>query len=275
MPPLTERSLSLRATRVGASEVGAIMGLDPFRGPMAVWERIALGKTTEPSSAMRLGSELEIPIARAWAARAGVQFRANSYTRTRGNLAATADGFAKDALVEIKLSFYGGIWANGLPEHVRWQAIAQSAVYRRPLVLVVALIAGELREYEIRPTRDERAECIYHVDRFFGDHIDTGEIPIPLFPYELSAYLHLLQGRAPDERRPATAKEQRAAEKLLRSRARFLAAQKRTGEDREALLRLVAEDPRPRIVGDGFSVEISADRIRTIAVNANRSREDG
>lgn len=273
MPVLTERSLSVRATRVGASEVGSIMGIDPFRGPMSVWERIVLGKTPEPSSAMRLGSELEIPIAKAWAERAGVPFRSNTYTRTAGHLAATADGFARGALVEIKLSFYGGIWANGLPDHVRYQAVAQSIVYRRPLVIVVALIAGELREYEVRPTREERAEVRFHVNAFMERYVETGEIPVPLFPYELSAYLHLLQGRAPEERRPATDEEQIAAARYLAIRASLRMYEKEAEDERNRLLELVRADPRPRIVGDGFTVTISNDPDR-ITVNANRSATD-
>lgn len=271
--PLTERSISLRATRVGASEVGAVMGVDPFRGPMSVWERLVLGKTKEPSSAMRLGSELEIPIAKAWAARSGVRFRANDYTRTDGHLAATADGFAREALVEIKLSFYGGIWANGLPEHVRWQAVAQSCVYHRPLVIVVALIAGELREYEVRPTRDERRECRAVVDAFMARHVDTGEIPMPLFPDELLSYLHLVQGTKPDERRPATDEEQEAAVRYLAIRTSLRAYEREAEQSRAELLSLVSSDPRPRIVGDGFTVEIS-NEPRRITVHQNRSRTE-
>lgn len=271
MPELTERSHSLRASRVGASEVGAVMGLDPFRGPLRVWERLTMGKEVEPSERMRLGSALEVPIARFWAAERGERVRMNTYTHTRGNIAATADGFTRGGLLEVKWSSYSDMWGDGLPEHIYWQAVAQSWVWRGPQrrrVTVVALVEGALREYTVEPTRAERREVRDVVDRFMDLYVATGEVPLPMFPGELLTYLYLLQGRNPDERRPATDAEQVLADRLLAIRTARAAYEKEEEAARLALLQEVSAEPRARVVGDGWTVTIAKDG--RVTVNQNR-----
>lgn len=263
MPRLNERSRALRASRVGASEVAAIMGLDPYRGPMSVWARISLGEQQPQTERMAIGAALEATIARMWAERSGSRIRLNTRTRTRGNLAATADAYALDrgALLEIKWSAHRGMWADGLPPHVRWQAIAQSRVYRGVPVIVAGLIEGQLLEWLVEPTRAERAECRDAVDRFMELYVETGEIPIPLWPGELAAYLRLTQGSDAEARRPATAAEQRIGARFIKARNRAKLATDRAEALRAELLGLIAHDARPRIVGDGWLYQSRDERI--------------
>jgi len=260
MPELTQASHDLRATRVGASEVGAVMGVDPFRGPMRVWERLVLGTETEPSERMRLGSALEVPIARFWAKERGERVRVNTLTHVRGRMVATADGFTRGGLLEVKWSSYSDAWAGGLPEHIYWQCVAQSWVWRGPQrqrITVVALVEGKLREYLVEPTRAERMEVRDTVDRFLRLYVDTGEIPLPFYPGELLTYLYLLQGRHPEKRRPATDAEQVLADRYLAIRASLRAYETEAEAARQALLEEVKADPRARIAGDGWTLSIA------------------
>lgn len=276
MPALTQESQALRATRVGASEVGAIMGIDPFRGPLRVWERLTLGTETQPSERMRLGSALEEPIARFWSRETGERVRLNRYTHVRGRLAATADGFTRGGLLEVKWSSYSDAWGNGLPEHIYWQCVAQSWVWRGPQrrrVTVVALVEGKLREFTVEPTRAERLEVRDTVDRFLTRFVDTGEIPQPLYPPELLTYLYLLQGRDPEKRRPATDAEQALADRYLAIRASLRAYEAEADAARNALLAEVSAEPRARVVGDGWTLTIAPDG--RITVRANLGGTDG
>lgn len=55
--------LELRRLKIGASDAGVIMGVDPYKNVLQLWEEKILGKSGFVSSAMRRGSRLE-PIAR-------------------------------------------------------------------------------------------------------------------------------------------------------------------------------------------------------------------
>lgn len=279
MPLLNQRSRSLRASRVGASEVGAVMGVDPFRGPLRVWERLTQGKESEPSERMRVGSALEEPIARLWAAETGSRVRLNSYTHTRGNLAATPDGFTRGGLLEVKYSAYSDMWGQGVPEHIRWQCVAQSWVQRGPQrkrVTVVALVEGKLREWTIEPSRAERFEVRDVVDAFMERYVEAGEIPLPMYPHELTTYLYLLQGRNPEERRPATDAEDGLAARYLALRTSLRAYEAEADAARNALLSEVyaGGDPRALIVGDLWTMTITPPKAEgqapRVTISANR-----
>lgn len=279
MPELTQASHDLRATRVGASEVGAILGVDPFRGAMTVWERLTMGKETAPSERMRLGSALEVPIARFWAKENGERVRLNRLTHVRGHLAATADGFTRGGLLEVKFSSYSDAWGQGLPEHIYWQCVAQSWVWRGPQrrrVTVAALVEGKMRTHTVEPTRAERLWVRDAVDRFWRLYIETGEVPIPMYPHELLTYLHLLQGTDPEARRAATMAEQLLAERYLAIRTSLRAYETEAEAARSALLQEISGAPIPRIAGDGWTYTIAPDgRITIAATKAAGGKTDG
>jgi hypothetical protein len=264
MPALNERSQSLRASRVGASEVPAILGIDPYRGPMTVWGRIVLGEQPAQTPPMAIGAALEGPIARLWATQAGERIRMNSRTRTRGNLAATADGFClgRGGLLEVKWSAGSSIWrGDELPESVYWQCAAQAAVYGSHRITVVALIGADLREWTIDPPRADRRRVIEAVNLFFTEHIEPMEMPIPMYPAELDAYLRLVQGTDPEARRAATDDEQTLAASYIEARTEAREAEATAEAIRRDLLAHIATNgPRPRVVGDGWVYQLKGNR---------------
>jgi hypothetical protein len=222
---------------------------------MTVWARIVLGEQPPQSPRMAIGAALERPIAYLWAERSGERIRMNAYTRTRGNLAATADGFclSRGGLLEVKWSAGSDIWrGNELPESVYWQCVAQAWAYRAHRVTIIALVGADLREWAIDPPRADRLRVRDAVADFMARYVEPGEMPIPMYPAELDAYLRLAQGTDPEARRPATDDEQSIAEAYLGVRAEARELESAAEGLRRELLRLIALDPKPRIAGDGW-----------------------
>jgi hypothetical protein len=275
---LTEESRSLRASRIGTSELGAIAGIHPFVSPFQVWERIVLGAERPQLERMAMGAALEGRVAEIWAERSGERIRRNRHTRTRGILASTADAYiiGKRALLEVKVTGAVGIWGSGLPEFVRFQAIGQSIVYRVPRVVVVALIAGvRLAEFEVIPTRAERRGIREMAEAFWTAHIDTAEIPLPMFPSDLAPYLRLLQGTKPEERRPATDREQELGTVFQVRRADYYEAKAAYDGTRGQLIDEIAKDPRRLVVGDGWSYAQDPETGRIVVHTQGRKEANG
>lgn len=61
LPPGVSESdwLAARRNGVGASEVGAVVGVSPYEGPLRVWLRKVTGTETEANAAMKWGSRFE------------------------------------------------------------------------------------------------------------------------------------------------------------------------------------------------------------------------
>jgi len=64
-----EEWLTERRTHIGASDVAAILGMDPRRGPLAVYESKVHGHSQEDNDWMRFGRDVEGAIANMYAAK--------------------------------------------------------------------------------------------------------------------------------------------------------------------------------------------------------------
>lgn len=75
-----EQWLAERRKALGGSDVGAILGLNPYRGPVAVWAD-KLGKTDDQpdNEAMRQGRDLEAYVAERFAEASGFQVQRYNY----------------------------------------------------------------------------------------------------------------------------------------------------------------------------------------------------
>lgn len=60
-----------RCGRIGASDVGAIVGVSHFATPLQVWHRLATGERVPESVAMKMGHMLEPVVAQLWAEESG------------------------------------------------------------------------------------------------------------------------------------------------------------------------------------------------------------
>lgn len=175
--PITEKQLARRRSYIGASEVPAILGCDPFRSGYEVW----LDKTgqlehgrDETNEAAMLGNMLEGSILSWFAAKYKVQLKRNQWrVHNNGYMSASHDalidtrqpGWETPQGVEAKttnilgrsyeLDEWGPEMTDEVPMRVIVQTHAQMAVGGLLRVWVPVLIGGSgLRVYRIERNED-------------------------------------------------------------------------------------------------------------------------
>ena len=180
MPAPSARGHELRATRVGASEVGALMGWHPYVSRADVWARLSGHDRRKPETdAMRMGNVLESTVARLWAdqQRRRVKACARTYAHDVVPLAATPDYYVPHhELLEVKVSGDRELWAT-LPEYVYWQVQAQLLCTGRTRCHVAALVGGVLRTFQVDAEPGDQALMGAEVLAFMRDHVSAGVPP--------------------------------------------------------------------------------------------------
>jgi len=180
MPAPSAQGHAIRATRVGASEVGALLGFHPYTAPADIWARLVGAPKPKPeTSAMSAGNALEPSVAAMWAAKTGGAIRrcALTYTHRTAALCATPDYYVPPAeLLEIKVSSDYDLWAQ-LPQYVYWQAQAQMACTGRGVCHVAALLGSTLRTHRVERDESAIAEMVRAVDAFIADYVTTRTPP--------------------------------------------------------------------------------------------------
>jgi hypothetical protein len=172
---LTAAQAQARATRVGASEVAALVGEHPYLTPLEVYQRLVEGHQVEVNQAMRVGSLLEGPVLMLARRLEGLRSLActRAYVHPSLPLSASPDAYAfphrghPKGLVEVKVTY---AWAE-LPAYVYWQAQTQLLLTHRPVCWVVALTGSRLTTVlvEADPADQDRIEAA--VEAFERDHL--------------------------------------------------------------------------------------------------------
>lgn len=184
-----------RRKYLGASEVAAVLGMDPFKGPHDIWaEKMGLlGEAHEESEAAELGKLLEAPILARYASRNGAKLWTPGSMRstTIPWARATPDSLESESLelatrnIQVKLVGARMLhhWESGVPDYVKLQVQWEMMVVGEHFPgctesKVVALLGGtEYREFDVR--RDEgvisalREVC----GEWWARHIIGGEMP--------------------------------------------------------------------------------------------------
>ena len=150
-----------RASRWMASEAAIVMGRAPTWFQTRSWDDLMIAKmglAPEPSefvkARMQRGHELE-PEARQWAIDAtGYQFEPTCIEGSIGKFAASLDGLAQGAWLEIKCVSPEAKWHHkierdlDIPEYIRWQLLGQwAALGRAPLQCYLAIWDEHHPEY--------------------------------------------------------------------------------------------------------------------------------
>jgi len=191
MPAPTEAGHAIRATRVGASEVGAIVepGQHPFVTPADVYARIVHGYRRPVSGTrVRLGNDLESYVARRWSelAQRKVVRCARTYPHPDVALSATPDYYVPTReLLECKVDRGGPSddWAD-LPRYVFWQVVAQLACTGRDVGHVAALVGSDVRRFAVERDGAAEAQLLTAVHAFQVRHL-APRVPPPDVPDEL------------------------------------------------------------------------------------------
>lgn len=175
MPAPSAAGMLARRDRVGASEVGCLLGEHPYLTKAALYLRLTQGVSLQRTSArMQLGSDLEDTIAKLAARETGLHVMRSwrTYLHPDVPLAATPDYYiVPGGLLEVKLSGDWELWRDGLPAYVEWQVRAQLACTNRQTAVVAVLLNGSLKTFDVERDRTKEAAMLEAVRVFFFAHL--------------------------------------------------------------------------------------------------------
>lgn len=237
-------SLALEdAGKVGGSDLSAILGRSPWATPLSVYARIvgALEGRLPPdngNAATRRGNHLEAAVLALYAEETGatVQPKVSLRHAYMPYVRASLDGVAHREgrrVVEVKtaglseVAKWGGAGTDQIPEsyifQVQWYAgIAYMAgEVDTKTVDVAALVAGDLRVYEVPFDVDLYNALEYEVAKFWTDHVVPRRPPPVSEPFtDLAAVGHLYRSHSGDAKHWDTLlpPEQVAISEWLRAR---------------------------------------------------------
>lgn len=173
----TNLDQELRATGVGASEVAALIGLDPYRGPLDVY-RHKIGEAIDVETYhTQRGRYLE-PALRQWACDLiGIPFEPSPTLKhpQHEHVLATPDGVAPGAVLELKAPGQRTWheWGEGeeAPERYVCQLAQQMSVTGARMGYLCALVDGDLRVYQYTKDAELEGVLIDAVDAFWSRHV--------------------------------------------------------------------------------------------------------
>ena len=181
---MTPEQREARRSSLGASEIAAVAGIDPFRGAWDVWaEKMGLD-IAEPVAGSDMGHLFERPLLEYYSRQTGI---ALTYPQTMRNpletwMSATPDGLADDRVVQVKVvgKDMAFKWDNGVPEYVVCQVQWEMIVTRRPLATVVACVGGtDYRVLDVVTDPELQQSLLAIGQRFWFDHVVAQTPPAP------------------------------------------------------------------------------------------------
>lgn len=188
---LTAEQQNQRAQGIGASEIAAVAGLNPWAGPHDVWERkTGRAPPWEDTVASLWGRYMEPAIIALWRAKTGTKVRyANRHQRTAVHptnplCVATPDGFVPpDTGLEVKTygwrleHHWGEPGTDEIPDYYLAQVNWQMAATGRTKTILLASHEREVDEYRIAYD-EEFYQALAEVGaRFWRDHVETDTPP--------------------------------------------------------------------------------------------------
>jgi predicted phage-related endonuclease len=247
---------------VGASEVPAVLGCDPWTTPLALYRRkLGLAEPQPDSDAMAIGRALEGPVVDLARQRIPLPIRRNraTFLDPELRLFATPDAFVgSDRLLEAKVVGLrtASDWQDGaLPCRVKLQVQAQLLVLRRSVAFVVGLVGTQLELVVVEADPELQAGIRQGVASFL-ELLDARREPDPLTYGERWAKL-LDQVQASDARDVlAGTRAQELGDRLLEIRADQDALEDEARELRAELLEELVSEGGNRLVGTGWTATV-------------------
>lgn len=219
---------SLRLRGIGASEIAAVVGIDPRRSAFDVWaEKTGLVARTEPTARMRWGKKLERVIAEAYSEETG--HPAMWRDQTLPGLASEVQIFTPDAYVfpvgagpltnaigglDCKnVAFdqwekWGEVGTDAVPDSIALQCQWSCSASGLPWWDVAALFGGnDLRIYRVHIDVEIVGVLIDQGEKFWRDHVLTGNAPEIQNTSAAREYLRQRYPASVEALRPATDEE--------------------------------------------------------------------
>lgn len=271
---LTEAQKEARRSAVGASEVASVVGLSNRPAPIDVLQSKLGVDTFTGNEWTELGDALEEPVAKLWARRAGVKIRRHArivhprYT----HVAASPDfvGRFDGALENVQIKTVGR-WAAGefgeeltdeVPRDYWTQVQVEMACLGVVATRLVALVAGELREYRVTLDKDLAEELCSTADAWFRRHVIARE---PIEPDGSKAFDGYIAARFPKESgeviaAPADVEVAFAEWRRAKAQIKELEESADVAEQRVRL----AIGSASEMVGNGWAVTLKEQTRRTV-----------
>lgn len=188
--------LAARRQGVGASEVGAVVGVSPYEGPLRVWLRKVTGAETEDNPAMKWGRRLEDDVLEEFVenhpelrvdAKPGLFAAGDAPWRLVTPDALAYDPVAEPAVVEVKTGMsYGDAeqWGEPGTDEIPLQYLCQVTWacdilgYPRWHLAVLLLDRRDYREYTGEFSAELAAKLRQQVDAFWHTNVVGGVEPV-------------------------------------------------------------------------------------------------
>lgn len=231
-PPTREEWLEERRSGLGGSDAAAVLGLNPWSSPLAVYlEKLGLSEPKEENRAMRLGKRMEPVILEEYVRETGGEAELNArvfHHPEAPEILGTPDAFRKDARRGVELKWVGdrtaGLWGDSgtdeIPDYYHLQCDVYMAVTDLPEWDVAVILGGrELRVFHLRRDLALEAELVARLRSFWREHI-VAQVPPPLDGSEDAR--RWIESRFPRQRaalRPASLQEEIWARDLASVRA--------------------------------------------------------
>lgn len=180
----TAHQLEQRRNSLGASEIAAVCGIDPFRGVWDVWASKMGLATSEDNTASAMGHLFERPLLEHYSKKTGI---ALEYPSTMTHpvypwVTATPDGMSQDRVVQVKVvgANMAHKWEQGVPDYVACQVQWELFVTGKPLAVVVACVGGtDYRVLDVVADPELQQSLLAIGHRFWFDHVVTQTPPAP------------------------------------------------------------------------------------------------
>jgi putative phage-type endonuclease len=182
--------LEVRKKGIGSSEIGAVVGLNPYTSAYDVWlEKTGQVEPFQGNERTRLGKRLEVPILMEYEERTGQKleiFLDKTFVHPeRSWQLATPDALDRDkpGIVEAKLvgtrmiSQWGEQGTDQVPEYYLVQGAWQMSVLDRDYVHYAVLIGDQYRIYALPRDRELEEMLIDRVDAFWRNNVVAGHPP--------------------------------------------------------------------------------------------------
>ena len=277
---LTPEQQAQRAAGIGASEIGAVCGLNPWSSPHDVWMRkTGRAESFEGNDLTDWGHYMEPAIVALWKKRTGHKVRyANRHQRTVVHpqysiVVATPDGIVDpDATLEIKTygfrvaHHWGEPGTDQIPDYYAAQVTWAMAAAGRKQCYVVASHEREIDEYVV-PYDPELFGALLEVgQRFWKDHV-LADVPPPADHTDrCKAFLQTYYPRPLDkECLPATDEANDLAQRLADAQHKLEAA------DREVL---GLRNAMCEVIGDAYGIHTHLGKALWYGVKGRTVRDE-
>ena len=178
--------LSKRDKSIGASEAGAVMGLNPYQTPVDVYlSKIGKGLPVEENLAMWIGSKIEPLLRERFQMETGMKVRKDNKIRVDKKcdfLTTNLDGMVVGEKVPVEFKTMG-VWNGDIPDYYFAQIQHQMMVTNKPYIYFAVLVTGYGKQFIIEKYErndDFISEMRESLIKFWNNNVMRQKPPDPI-----------------------------------------------------------------------------------------------